>query len=89
MSKQTRRSVSMNGEVYKQLRSLCDKHQVSMSSVVQQLVECWLVIMKDKEKLYDDELVASAKEVEKKFSWTTTAEPAEKKPITGGGVHTL
>lgn len=89
MSKQTRRSVSMNGEVYGQLRCLCDKHEVAMSHVVQQLVECFLVVMHDKEHIGDDELVLSAKAADKTFSWTTPATPAKDEPIRGGGVHSL
>jgi hypothetical protein len=87
--KQTRRSVSMNGDVYRQLRCLCDKHEVAMSHVVQQLVECFLVIMHDKENIDDEELVLAAKEADKRFSWTTPAPPAKKEPIRGGGVHSL
>lgn len=88
-NKQTRRSVSMNGEVYGQLRCLCDKHEVAMSHVVQQLVECFLVVMHDKEHVDDDAFVLSAKETTKKFSWSTPAEPAKDEPIRGGGVHSL
>ena len=66
MAKQTRRSVSMNGDVYGQLRCLCDKHGVSISRVTQQLVECCLVLMNEKESIHDEELVLSAKEADKK-----------------------
>lgn len=99
MGKQTRRSVSMNGEVYRQLRSLCDKHEVAASHIVQQLVECFLDLVKDKENLGDtddearradeEDVEEAVRKARRKFSWTTTAEPAQKKPITGGGVHTL
>ncbi len=89
--KQTRKSVSVRGEVYRQLRCLCDKHGVSMSHVVEQLVECLLSLRdgKETENLEDAEFTQAAEKTEKKFSWTTAATPAEKKPIRGGGVHEL
>jgi len=91
MAKQTRRSVSIKGDVYGQLRCLCDKHEVSMSSVTQQLVECFLVIMADKERIDDEVFVVSAQNVAERrpFSVTTPAEPVLEKPLSGGGTHLL
>lgn len=89
--KQTRRSISIQGDVYWQFRSLCDKHGVSMSSVTQQLVECFLVVMHDKEHIDDEVLVVPAQEVadRRPFSMSTPAEPAKEKPLSGGGTHLL
>ena len=60
-----------------------------MSSVTQQLVECFLVVMHDKESIHDTELVLAAREADKGFSLATPAKPVKKAPIRGGGVHSL
>lgn len=86
---QTRRSISINGDIYWQLRKLCDAEGIPMSKVTQQLIECFLVVVTDSKRVGDDELVLSAKETARKFSLTTPAESAKKEPIRGGGTHLL
>ena len=45
--KQTRRSISVSGEIYNAVRDYCDKHGLSASGLVTELLERYLVEHKD------------------------------------------
>lgn len=70
-TKQTRRSVSVNGKVFWKFRSCCNKSNVSMSGVVTNLIKSWC---KNTELTFKKKNIKQAKNA-------TKSEKTEQKPV--------